>query len=150
MFNILLMVAGVLVYILLGIDPKVRQLDLMSRASQAKIPQNNFQNTYLGAILIFVAFLNATIDYYQIQKSEAILASFLALIPPSCRVVRDGTITSTPAANLVKGDVVLVVCSFEPHVFFPSLKLAYSALVTRHGRISSYLPHQISRSITAV
>ncbi|KAI3615969.1 p-type cation-transporting atpase [Moniliophthora roreri] len=91
MFNILLIVAGILEYILLGIDFK-----------------DNFANTYLGGILIAVAFLNAFIDWYQIQKSEAILASFLAMIPPSCRVVRDGTITSIPAADLVNGDVVLV------------------------------------------
>ncbi|KZT24017.1 aminophospholipid-transporting P-type ATPase [Neolentinus lepideus HHB14362 ss-1] len=91
MFNILLIIAGVLEYILLGIDYK-----------------DNFQNTYLGGILIAVAFLNAFIEFYQLQKSEAILASFLAMIPPSCRVVRNGTLTSIPAADLVKGDVVLL------------------------------------------
>ena len=74
MFNILLIVAGILEYILLGVDY-----------------HDNFQNTYLGGILIAVAFLNAFIEFYQLQKSEAILASFLAMIPPSCRVVRDGT-----------------------------------------------------------
>jgi Cation transport ATPase len=31
------------------------------------------------------------------------------MIPPSCRVVRDSTILSIPAAELVKGDVVLLV-----------------------------------------
>ncbi|KAG6876964.1 hypothetical protein C0993_011578 [Termitomyces sp. T159_Od127] len=91
MFNILLMIAGVLEYVLLGIDFKA-----------------NFQNTYLGGILIAVAFINASIDFYQIQKSEAILASFLAMIPPSCRVVREGTISNIAAADLVKGDVVLL------------------------------------------
>ncbi|KAI0648406.1 aminophospholipid-transporting P-type ATPase [Trametes meyenii] len=91
MFNILLMIAGVLEYILLGVDYK-----------------DNFPNTYLGGILIAVAFLNALIEFYQLQKSEAILASFLAMIPPSSRVVRDGTLTTVPAADLVKGDIVLV------------------------------------------
>ncbi|THH27921.1 hypothetical protein EUX98_g6275 [Antrodiella citrinella] len=91
MFNILLIFAGILEYILLGINF-----------------HENFANTYLGGILIAVAFLNAFIEFYQLQKSEAILASFLAMIPPSCRVVRDGTIASIPAADLVKGDVVLV------------------------------------------
>lgn len=91
MFNILLIFAGILEYILLGIDFK-----------------DNFANTYLGGILIAVAFLNAFIEFFQLQKSEAILASFLAMIPPSCRVVRDGTITSVPAAELVKGDIVLL------------------------------------------
>ncbi|KAI0093821.1 aminophospholipid-transporting P-type ATPase [Irpex rosettiformis] len=91
MFNILLIIAGILEYVLLGIDFK-----------------DSFANTYLGGILIAVAFLNAFIEFYQLQKSEAILASFLAMIPPSCRVVRDATLTSIPAADLVKGDVVLV------------------------------------------
>lgn len=59
--------------------------------------------------MILVAFVNASIDFYQIQKSEAILASFLAMIPPSCHVVRDTSIASVAAAELVKGDVVLLV-----------------------------------------
>lgn len=59
-----------------------------------------------------MAFLNAFIEFYQLQKSEAILASFLAMIPPSCRVIRDSTITTIPAADLVKGDIVLIVIFF--------------------------------------
>ncbi|KAJ3728358.1 aminophospholipid-transporting P-type ATPase [Lentinula raphanica] len=91
MFNVLLILAGILEYILLGVNFR-----------------ENFQNTYLGGILIAVAFLNAFIDWYQVQKSEAILASFLAMIPPSCRVLRDATIQTIPAADLVIGDVVLL------------------------------------------
>jgi sodium/potassium-transporting ATPase subunit alpha len=91
LFNILLILAGVLEYILLGIDF-----------------ENNKANEYLGAILIGVAFLNAFIEFYQLQKSAAILASFLAMIPPSCHVVRDGQLLSVPAETLVKGDVVLI------------------------------------------
>ncbi|KAF8968280.1 aminophospholipid-transporting P-type ATPase [Flammula alnicola] len=89
MFNILLMCAGVLEYIILGID-------------------FHFPKYLPWGILILVAFINASIDFYQIQKSEAILASFLAMIPPACRVVRDGTIATIPAAELVKGDLVLL------------------------------------------
>jgi magnesium-transporting ATPase (P-type) len=84
--------------------------------------------------LIAVAFLNAFIEFYQLQKSEAILASFLAMIPPSCRVVRDGTITSIAAADLVKGDVVLIVCTI-PCRLMASLTIPRSlpsALETRH------------------
>jgi sodium/potassium-transporting ATPase subunit alpha len=78
--------------------------------------QSNIKSTYLGGILIIVAFMNAAIDFHQIQKSEAILASFLAMIPPSCRVVRNGRIISGPAVELVKGDVVLLVC----HIYLVS------------------------------
>lgn len=71
--------------------------------------KSNVQSSYLGGILILVAFINAGIEFYQIQKSEAILASFLAMIPPLCRVIREGRIRSIPAADLVNGDVVLLV-----------------------------------------
>ena len=45
LFNVLLILAGILEYVLLGIDF-----------------ENNKANEYLGAILIFVAFLNAFIE----------------------------------------------------------------------------------------
>ena len=35
--------------------------------------QDNIQNMYLGGILIAFTFLNAFIEFYQLQKSEAIL-----------------------------------------------------------------------------
>ncbi|EJD00183.1 aminophospholipid-transporting P-type ATPase [Fomitiporia mediterranea MF3/22] len=91
MFNILLIISGILVYVLLGIDFK-----------------DNIQNTYLGGILIGVAFLNAFIWFYQLQKSAAILDSFLAMIPPTCRVMREGSLRTIPASELVKGDIVLI------------------------------------------
>lgn len=124
MFNILLIIAGILEYVLLGIDFKVSRRSVR-RGPLAHITlpvQDSFANTYLGGILIAVAFLNAFIEFYQLQKSEAILASFLAMIPPSCRVVRDGTLTSIPAADLVKGDIVLVVSALCPQEVFPAHK----------------------------
>lgn len=87
----LLIFAGILEYILLGVDFV-----------------NNQANEYIGGILIGVAFLNAGIEYYQVAKSESILASFLALIPPACTVMRDGQLSTIPAQDLVAGDVVLV------------------------------------------
>jgi sodium/potassium-transporting ATPase subunit alpha len=64
--------------------------------------------------LIGVAFLNAFIEWYQMQKSEAILASFLAMIPPACNVVRDGgKIQNIGAINLVEGDLVIVVSALQ-------------------------------------
>ena len=92
--------------------------------------QDNIQNTYLGGILIGVAFLNAFIEFYQLQKSEAILASFLAMIPPSCRVLRDGTLSNIPAADLVKGDVVLLVRISLLSVSFTRIK---TTIVKRVG-----------------
>lgn len=120
MFNILLIFAGILEYVLLGIDFKVSAVSgpLVHWSPTCHV-QDSFANTYLGGILIAVAFLNAFIEFYQLQKSEAILASFLAMIPPSCRIVRDGTLTSIPAADLVKGDIVLVVGSILHVACFP-------------------------------
>ena len=52
MFNILLIIAGILEYVLLGIDYK-----------------DNIQNTYLGGILIAVAFAIATpIAWYYMHQ----------------------------------------------------------------------------------
>ncbi|KAG0148852.1 hypothetical protein CROQUDRAFT_40800 [Cronartium quercuum f. sp. fusiforme G11] len=91
LFNILLILAGILEYVLLAIDF-----------------ENNKANEYLGAILIGVAFLNAFIEWFQGQKADAILASFLSMMPPSCKVVRGGEISSIPAQELVKGDIVFI------------------------------------------
>ncbi|TAQ90786.1 hypothetical protein B7494_g891 [Chlorociboria aeruginascens] len=91
LFNLLLILAGILEYILLGIDFK-----------------DNFQNTYLGAILIVVAFINAFIEFYQQQKSQALLESFLNMIPAKCMCLRDGKLTQREASSLVPGDVVFV------------------------------------------
>ncbi|KAG0345538.1 hypothetical protein BG004_003625 [Podila humilis] len=89
LFNLLLILAGILNYILLAVDPV-----------------GNRVNTYLGAILIIVAFLNAAIEFYQAQKSAAVLQSFLDLMPAKCYVQRDGKSAQIPASELVLGDVV--------------------------------------------
>ncbi|KAI7868896.1 hypothetical protein BDF14DRAFT_1789061 [Spinellus fusiger] len=91
LFNLLLILAGILDYILLGIDFEA-----------------NFQNTYLGAILIGVALLNAFIEFYQEQKSAALLESFLNMIPAKCMVIRDRKLQQIDAATLVLGDVVFI------------------------------------------
>ncbi|KAF4636901.1 hypothetical protein G7Y89_g1176 [Cudoniella acicularis] len=89
LFNMLLIVAGCLEYILLGIDFK-----------------DNFPNTYLGAILILVAFINAFIEFYQQYKSQALLESFLNMIPAKCMALRDGKLSQIDASTLVPGDIV--------------------------------------------
>ncbi|PKY44828.1 hypothetical protein RhiirA4_443362 [Rhizophagus irregularis] len=91
LFNILLILAGILMYILFAIDPA-----------------NNQPNTYLGAIFLGVAFLNAFIEFYQLQKSAAILESFLNMIPQQCYVIREGKLLQIQASTLVLGDVVFI------------------------------------------
>jgi sodium/potassium-transporting ATPase subunit alpha len=62
----------------------------------------------LGAILIAVAFINAFIEFYQQQKSQELLESFLNMIPAKCMCIRDGRLAQLPASSLVPGDVVFV------------------------------------------
>ncbi|KAJ3290167.1 hypothetical protein HDU79_003473 [Rhizoclosmatium sp. JEL0117] len=91
LFNVMLIVSGVACYILLGINYAA-----------------NYQNTYLGAILIGVAFMNAAIEFYQQQKSAAILESFLNMIPAQCYVIRDSQTQQISAKDLVLGDIVVI------------------------------------------
>lgn len=60
LFNLMLLISGIGCYIIYAIDPVA-----------------NFSNVYIGAILITVAFANAYVTFYQVQKSQAILESFL-------------------------------------------------------------------------
>jgi len=154
LFNVILIVSGILEYILLGIDFHVSLDALLSSfffsfIDTPPLPQNNIANTYLGGILIAVAFLNAFIEFYQLQKSEAILASFLAMIPPSCRVLRDGTLQNIPAADLVKGDVVLLVGTIRSlYRLLPSDPYSDSASGTRRQRIFLFFPQRTLKSTT--
>ncbi|KAJ2777641.1 hypothetical protein H4R18_005052 [Coemansia javaensis] len=91
LFNLMLIVAGILMFVLLAIDFK-----------------NNKFGIYMGTILIAVAFLNAGIEWYQQHKSENTLAALLRMIPAKSHVIRDGKLDSLPSASLVVGDVVFL------------------------------------------
>ncbi|KAI9360063.1 P-type cation-transporting ATPase [Zopfochytrium polystomum] len=91
LFNILLLLAGFGTYVLFIMDPL-----------------NNFQNSYIGGILIGVAFLNGFIEFYQLQKSASVLESFMNMIPAKCTVIRNSQTRQLPAAELVPGDLVYV------------------------------------------
>ncbi|KAJ2720511.1 hypothetical protein GGI07_004556 [Coemansia sp. Benny D115] len=91
LFNLMLIAAGILEYILLAIDYS-----------------SNKANVYMGAILIAVAFLNAAVEWYQQRKSENTLAALLKMIPAKTHVVREARLETVPAADIVVGDVVLM------------------------------------------
>ncbi|KAJ3230369.1 hypothetical protein HDU78_008344 [Chytriomyces hyalinus] len=91
LFNLLLILAGLATYVLVIMDPIA-----------------NFSGTYLGAIMIGIGLMNAFIEFYQQQKSAAILESFLNLIPSQCYVIRDGATVQINAKELVLGDVVVI------------------------------------------
>ncbi|KAJ1501368.1 hypothetical protein HMI56_003274, partial [Coelomomyces lativittatus] len=90
-FNVLLIVASIFTFVLYGMDPV-----------------GNSINIYIGPILLGVTLLNAFIEFYQLQKSAAILKSFLSLIPSNCNAVRDGQLKVVSAATLVKGDLIFL------------------------------------------
>src|SRR6266536_2434710 len=54
----------------------------------------------MGAILIVVAHINAFIEFYQQQKSQALLESFLNMIPAKCMCLRDGKLAQREASSL--------------------------------------------------
>ncbi|KAJ1861651.1 hypothetical protein LPJ78_005200 [Coemansia sp. RSA 989] len=88
-FNLMLILSGILVYIVLAIDY-----------------ESNKSNVYMGAILIGVAFLNAGIEWYQQRKSENTLAALLQMIPPKTHVIREGKLEMVQSANVVTGDIL--------------------------------------------
>ena len=81
----------VLEYVLLGVDLNA-----------------NLPNAWLASILLAVAFLNAFIEWRQVQSAVNTLASFMAMTPPECKVIRDGAIVTVPASDIVRGDIVVL------------------------------------------
>lgn len=58
--------------------------------------------------MIAVAHINAFIEFYQQQKSQKLLESFLNMIPAKCMCLREGKLAFMEASNLVPGDLVLI------------------------------------------
>jgi hypothetical protein len=73
------------------------------------------------------------------------------MIPPTCHVVRDGTIKTAAAADLVKGDIVLLVrrCTYSLRLLL--LPPSHSrGVVTKPQPTLSFSHHPNSRWTTAV
>ncbi|KAJ3383863.1 hypothetical protein HDU92_003912 [Lobulomyces angularis] len=68
--------------------------------------ERNFANSYIGGILIAVAFFNTFIEFWQIQKISAMVSSYTNLIPSKCQVIRNGLMCQIFVKDLVPGDVV--------------------------------------------
>ncbi|KAJ3039704.1 hypothetical protein HDV00_011936 [Rhizophlyctis rosea] len=69
-------------------------------------PADYFENVPIACILIGVAFVNAEIEFYELQKIAAILSSFTTLIPPQADVVRSSALCTIMARDIVTGDVI--------------------------------------------
>ncbi|KAJ3379293.1 hypothetical protein HDU84_006799 [Entophlyctis sp. JEL0112] len=88
-FNTLLFVCGIAEFIVYGVSS-----------------DEGITVVYIGAILVIVANLNASIEFFQLLASQKALEGFLNMIPASCQVIRDGEAITIPANELVLGDVV--------------------------------------------
>lgn len=90
LFNVLLLISGGLSFILYAID------------------QSQMVNLLLGAVLLFVATMNSSIEFYQEFKSAEILNSFLSLVPLMCTVIRNGHPIEINAKDVVIGDILSI------------------------------------------
>ncbi|KAF5403125.1 Sodium/potassium-transporting ATPase subunit alpha [Paragonimus heterotremus] len=92
-FSILLWVGSILCFIAGSIEYSVN-----------KYPQ--YDNLYLGGVLVGVVIISGMFTYYQESKSSKIMESFKTMVPQMAHVIRNGESTTISAADLVVGDLV--------------------------------------------
>lgn len=90
MFNLLLAGAGVLSFVAYGIE------------SDQPI------NLYLGIFLFGIVLADCIIGYVQERSSSNVMGKFKKMLPPKCRVIREGKEDEIKAEELVLGDIVKV------------------------------------------
>jgi len=70
-------------------------------------PEPDITNLVQGIVLIIVIFINAGFEIVQEFMSGRIMKSISNMLPPTCKVLRDGGhLTQIPVKDLVVGDVV--------------------------------------------
>lgn len=62
----------------------------------------------IAIALIGVVLLNGIFSYWQTRKAEAIMDSFRDMLPRRAMVVRDGELLEVPAADVVRGDLLIL------------------------------------------
>ncbi len=62
----------------------------------------------LGAAILAVILINGTFSFWQEYRAERAIEALSKLLPPTAKVLRDGQLTSLPAAGLVPGDIILL------------------------------------------
>lgn len=65
-------------------------------------------NIAIAIALVGVVVMNGTFTYWQGRRAEEIMASFREMLPRQARVVRDGVQHEIPAAEVVRGDLILL------------------------------------------
>lgn len=92
------------------------------------------ENDILDAVMILgIVVLNAALGLFQESKAEKALEALKKMAAPHARVIRDGIVREIPAAEVVKGDLLLLetgdaVCADGRVVESRSLKTEESAL----------------------
>lgn len=92
------------------------------------------ENDVLDAVMILgIVVLNAALGLFQESKAEKALEALKKMAAPHARVIRDGIVREIPAAEVVKGDLILLetgdaVCADGRVVESRSLKTEESAL----------------------
>ncbi|KAG5185752.1 hypothetical protein JKP88DRAFT_354106 [Tribonema minus] len=80
----------------------------LSLASQAAADDGDNTPVYLGLVLLAVTLANTTVDFVQARKMAAMVKSLAALAPPRAVALRGGAAAEVGAAQLARGDVVLL------------------------------------------
>jgi len=62
----------------------------------------------IAAAIVAVVLLNAVFAFMQERQAERSVEALAAFLPPTARVLRDGTARSVEASQLVPGDIVLI------------------------------------------
>lgn len=62
----------------------------------------------LGAAILAVILINGSFSFWQEYRAERAIEALSKLLPPTAKVLRDGQLTSLPAAGLVPGDIILL------------------------------------------
>src|SRR5262249_4485351 len=63
---------------------------------------------YEAVAISAVVLLNAIMGYLQERRAESAIAALQQMAAAHARVVRDGAVTSIPAAEVVPGDIIVV------------------------------------------
>ena len=59
-------------------------------------------------VILAIVILNAALGAYQEMRAERALEALMHAAAPTAQVIRDGTVREIPAAELVRGDLVLI------------------------------------------
>ena len=89
LFNVLLVAAGILSFI-------------------AYVIGKDQVNIYLGVFLFGIVIFDCVIGYLQERSSNNVMGKFKSMMPPKCKILRNGVEMEIKAEELVLGDLVVI------------------------------------------